>query len=282
MSTTASSSSASPVPASPVPASYLLMADLLHMLVAAMALNMFLFVGSEVQLLFQLVITGLIMVVMVRGGGWLVLGAMQVSMFFYESRVEMTPVQLSTVISGVLCLGLVAYAAGFRTIRRMLREWLARMLYALLVHPPAIGERSVLTELDTRQQQLEDWNLLRAQSWQLLWRCGRMLAIVIVASIAFLQLPFTVPGIQAWWYRTVAMDYALWPGPNIFTVAMLCMVALIYGSWRRLNYHQARLYLKSLYVRDHFRELRSVLVRGKYLFDSLPRPVKPIQPVRKK
>ncbi len=82
------------------------MADLLHMLIVAMLFNTFLFAGSEVQLLFQLVITGLIMVVMVRGGGWLVLGAMQVSMFFYESRASMATIELPTIASGILCLGL--------------------------------------------------------------------------------------------------------------------------------------------------------------------------------
>ncbi len=156
------------------------------------------------------------------------------------------------------------------------------MLYALLVHPSANGQRSVLTDLDTRQQQLQDWLWLREQSWQLMWRCGRLVAIVVVASIAFLQLPFTVPGIRAWWERTVGMDYSLWPGPNVFTVAFLCIVAFLVGSWRRLSYHQARMYLKSLYVRDHFRELRSILIRGKYLFDPLPRQIKTSKPLRKK
>ncbi len=108
-----------------LPANYLLIADLLHMVTAGVLLNLFLFSGTEVPFAFQLVITSLIMVVTVRGGGWLVLGAMQASMFLYEPRGDIISVQLSTILFGSVCLAYVAYATGFRTIRRVLRNWLA-------------------------------------------------------------------------------------------------------------------------------------------------------------
>lgn len=284
-------STGNPVPAKPVsavPASYLLAADLLHMGTAALLLNMFLFVGTEVQLLLQLSITALIVVVMVRGGGWLVLGAVQISLFFYETRAPIVSVYLSTIFSALLCLAFVAYATGFRTIRRILREWLGRILFELVAGPSVNGPRNILTELDVRQEHLENWMWMRKQSWHLLTRCGRLLAIVLVASIAFLQLPFTLPGIRVWWNRTVALDYILWPGPNVFIIALVCVLVWTLGSWRRLNRDQARLYLKTQYVRDHFRELRSILVRGRFLTGpmvsppSKPRPAKSGDPLRKK
>ena len=284
-------SSGNPVPTKPasaVPASYLLAADLLHMGLAALLLNMFLFSGTEVQLLFQLLITGLIAVVMVRGGGWLVLGAVQISLFFFERRAPIVSVHSSTIFLALFCLALVAYATGFRTIRRLLREWLGRILFALAAQPAVTAPKSILTELDARQEQLEHWMWMRQHSWHLLTRFGRLLAIVLVASIAFLQLPFTLPGVRVWWNRTVAMDYMLWPGPNVFIFALVCVLVWTLGSWRRLNRDQARLYLKTQYVRDHFRELRSILVRGRFLTGPMvsptakPRPVKPVGPVRKK
>lgn len=267
----------------PLPASYLLLADVLHMLLAATLLSMFLFVGTEVPLVLQLIITGLIVVVMVRGGGWLVLGAMQVSMFFYETRANDANVHLSTIVYGGFCLAFVAYAAGFRTIRRLLREWLGRMLHELIVAPPFPGNRSMLTALDTRQDRLKAWVWLRQRSGHLLLRASRLLLIVIAASIAFVQLPFTKPGIDSWWTRSIDLDFKLWPGPNLFTLAIICLVAMTLGSWKGLGAKQARLYLKSLYVCEHYRELRSILIRGKYLSQPLHQPKMPMNaaaPVR--
>lgn len=259
----------------PIAAKYLLMADLIHMFLAALSLNMFLFVSTEVPLLFQLAITALIMVVLLRGGAWLVLGAMQISMFFYETRVETTSVSLSTLIQAAYCLAMVAYAAGFRSIRRLLREWLGLTLQTMLTpaDPPAGG--NALSNLEAYQDQMADAVWLREQYVRLLIRSARIVAIVIIASFAFVRLPFTVPGIQAWWRRTADMNFTLWPGPTAFVLALVCLVVLSYGSWRRLNRSQATLYVKSQYMRDHFRELRSILVRSGQLAKPLQRPLKP-------
>lgn len=260
-------------PPHPLPAKYLLMADILHMMVACLLLSLFLFTGTEVPLLFQLALSAVIFVVMIRGGGWLALAAMQVSMFFYETRFDYPSMQLSTIMFSVFCLAYVAYATGFRTIRRLLRDWLGRMLHLWLDDPRPAAQRNALSELDVRQDKLVDWLWLREHSGQMLMRSGRLLLIVIVASVVFIQLPITMPGIRSWWNRTVDMNFMMWPGANVFTIAILCILAITVGAWRRLNPVQARLYLKSLYVREHFRELRSVLVRSRQLDRWRPFPI---------
>lgn len=264
-------------PPHPLPAKYLLMADILHMMVAYLLLSLFLFTGTEVPLLFQLALSAVIFVVMIRGGGWLALAAMQVSMFFYETRVDEAHLQLPTIVFAVVCLAFIAYATGFRTIRRWLREWLGRGLQELIVAPPYPGNRSMLTEMDARRERLAEWQWLSQQTLMMLLRSARLLLIVLVASLAFLKLPFTRVGVQSWWDRSLAMDMVLWPGANVFTVAIVCLIILTIGSWRQLSVRQARLYLKSLYVREHYRELRSILVRGKFLSEPIVSQTKPVK-----
>lgn len=259
----------------PVAARYLLMADLLHMFLAALVLNTFLFVGTEVPWLFQLAIIALIMIVLVRGGVWLILGAMQVSMFFYETRANGTGVSLVTLIQALICLTMIAYAAGFRTVRRLLREWLGRLFQSLFEPVAPVIAKDAWSDLEARRDQLANTLWLREQLGSLLLRSGRLLLIVVLASLAMLRLPFSRSGIADWWERTVAMDYKLWPGPTPLLLALVCLVVLAYGSWRQLNPLQARLYIKSLYVREHFRELRSILVRCGNLTKPLQQSLKP-------
>ncbi len=268
----------------PVPLHYLLMADVLHMSLVAIVLCLVLFTGTEVPFTLQLVITALVMVVMLRGGSWLVLGAMQVSMYFYESRAGSARLDLPIIVNAVLCLAMIAYAAGFRSIRSLLREWIGRLLYLLMIDPPKPGEQNVLASLDARRDHIESWTMLREQSLMVIIRAARLLAIVLAASIVFLQLPITRPAITAWWQRSVADGNQLWPGPTGFILAIVCLLVISIGSWRRLSELQARLYLKSDYVREHFRELRSVLVRGGYLSERpmVMQPAKPAKTVREK
>ncbi len=193
MSNTLTGPEAPALPQAGVPARYRLMADILHMFVAAVALCMFLFVGTEVPLLFQLSIITLIMVVLLRGGAWLVLATMQISMFFYETRDSIETLELSTLMRAVFCLGMIAYAAGFKTIRRLLRDWLGLLLQMLLTPNEGAQARSQLERLETQQEQLRDWLWLRERSSGLLIRVGRLAIIVLISSMAFLNLPFTVP-----------------------------------------------------------------------------------------
>ena len=250
-----------------VSARFLLLADVIHMLVAGVALWPFLFTGTSVPVMFQLVITALIMLVMVRGGSWLVLGAMQANMLWGEARVQIQGVDLATVLTSAYCLAFVAYAAGFRTIRRWLRNWLGLILQTLFEAPVQNRDRSLLTELDHRRDRLADWQSLLEQSQQLLIRGARLLAVVAAASIAFVQLPI----VQSGWNRNIDMDFQLWPGPNVFTMAILCMLIISLGSWRQLNSLQAKVYVKSLYVMAHFRELRSILSRSRLATKPSPR-----------
>ncbi len=100
-----------------------------------------------------------------------------------------------------------------------------------------------------------------------------------MTSIVFLQLPITRPVVQFWWERAVAMNLQMWPGPNAFVIALACLLVIVIGSWRALSPTQAKLYLKSFYVIEHFRELRSVLVRSGRLHDSPKRVALPKKPV---
>ncbi len=70
------------------------------------------------------------------------------------------------------------------------------------------------------------------------------------------------------------MNFTLWPGPTAFTLALVCLIVVGYGSWRQLNRQQANLYIRTLYVRDHFKELRSILVRRNQLAKPLKVPQK--------
>lgn len=237
------------VPTPPPSAAYLLLADVLQLVVAAGALSYFLFAGTLVSWWIQFLVTLLLMWVIVRGGPVILLAVLLGSLVVREPRSAIVQVNSDAVWATALCVGLIAYTAGFRALRQEIRSWLALACEALFEGTAGRLENESPSDLTRR-------------SLRLALRCLRLLAIVLVSLLAFANLPVTPTGWQQWWQRSQSTQWTLWPGPTILMLGVAAMVGLSLAPWYAMGRTQARLYIRSTFVRMHYRELRSIVWRS--------------------
>ncbi|MCC6509956.1 MAG: hypothetical protein IT423_12690, partial [Pirellulaceae bacterium] len=268
------------IPLAPPARHYLLIGDITHICAVAWLLSFALFAGTPLDMLVQLLVTGLLMWALLSGAVWIILAAILTSLAIREPRATADFVEPSAIGYALLCLGLLAYACGFRNLRREIRLWLARLLEAIidgaaipleteqgnhLTLPQMTSTNSLASSLPSSLPNSLTSSLsnstgsaatstrlisttLSTQSagrltFHLMGRAFRLLILVLLATLAFAQLPINPIRRTQWWDRSLEMDGTLGPGPTVFMLAAFGLVILSIGQWRAQTRAQAGLFV---------------------------------------
>lgn len=229
--------------------------DAIQIAFVACLLIWLLLADVEVSLTWKaLVLAGLVTAVW-RSMGWIVLLAVQLSLLVREpSRPDIFP-GIDAAIICVLVLFLVAYSSSLHTTRRDLRSWIGTILH--WSNKPRGGRAG--SGLSVRAS--KDRPSFDEHTLSLLTRSVKLLAVVLIAMLVFANLPIFSGVREQWWERSMANERTLWPGPNIFLLALVCVVLFSQSEWRQISPAQARLYVRTVFVGYHYRDLRMIILR---------------------
>ncbi|MGN6547940.1 MAG: hypothetical protein ACTHK7_23100 [Aureliella sp.] len=222
-----------------------LAADLIQLALAGFLLDFLLFDGTNVGLLPRMIALAGLLLTTLRSLGWPVLMAVQLSFLIREPSHRDMLHGMHSLIVTLATIGMVAYASSFKTTRRQFRH-----LVAAIVHAAVHGDR---TDLASR--------LWTPPYRALAIRIGILVAVVLVSMLVFVELPIAAAVRQRWWQKSLANGLVLWPGPGVLILALALIVVFWHIEWHPASRAQARLYLRSVFLRSHYRDLKMIVMR---------------------
>jgi hypothetical protein len=227
-----------------------IIADLAQLFVLGLLLDLLLFEGVEVVGLVRLAVIAALLVAVLKSHGWLVLLALQASLFMREPRRPEMMLGLVPWLYGLTSICLVAYAYLGKPFRNHVSKWLAvQTLFTI-----GIEER---TESEPSQSTGTSTNWIRFLAIQfLVW-----MVITMVAMLALLRLPISATARSEWLRSAIENNFTVWPGATLLVLALLLVIVFMEAGWRQMTGAQARLYLRSSFILDHYRDLRMIVVR---------------------
>jgi hypothetical protein len=227
-----------------------LVADLAQLLVLGLLLDLLLFEGIEVLGLVRMVVIVAVLVGVLKSHGWLVLFALQASLFMREpSRPEMV-LGIVPWLYGLTSICLIAYAYLGRPFRNSVSKWLVTEILLAI----GIEER---TDSESARSRGSVSNWIRFVAIQFLaW-----MVIVLVAMLALLRLPISATARSNWLRNAMENENTVWPGATLLVLSLLLVIVFMEAGWRQMTGAQASLYLRSSFVLDHYRDLRMIVVR---------------------
>ncbi len=248
---TSSSQDARPALRSPASTEILvLVAELAQLLVMGLLLDLLLFGGVEGLGLVRLGVIAAVLVGFLKSHGWLVLFALQVSLFSREpNRPEMT-LGVIPWLYGLCSLVLVAYAYLGKPFRNRVSKWMVTQCLNLL----GMEEQTVTGSSETHSLSASMFQFIAIRF--LVW-----MAITFVAMLALLRLPVTSMARSEWLRNAIENDFTVWPGASLLAMTLLLVIVFMEVSWRQLTGAQAKLYMRSSFILDHYRDLRMIVVR---------------------
>lgn len=229
---------------------YAWIGDGLQLVLFGWALDIALFSGTEVLWLNRGLVIGGLIVCMIRSSCWPLLFAIQASLLFREPRNPQLMFGIGTFVYCFMTLTLLTYACNYKKVRPAFSDWLGRGLSGI-VDPKSPVDRSL---------EPARWNgrsLLGAMSVRL----ATLMAVVLASMLLFLELPISRGARDRWWQLSRTGDYTLWPGPNILVLGIALLLVFWHSNWKQMSPSQSRVYLRSTFLRHHFRDLRMIALR---------------------
>lgn len=235
----------------PVPVELLVLAaDLAQLFMVGIVLDCLLFEGLEVPGFIRLGIVALVLVGMLKSQGWLVLFALQVSLLSREPGRSDMSLGLIPWLFSLTTICIVAYAYLGTTFRNRISKWV--VMQALF----ACGLDDQ-TQPNTTEAQASSPNWLPFIAVQLvMW-----MVLIFVSMLALLRLPISSTVRSEWLRSAIENDFIIWPGATLLVITLLLVIVFREVGWRQMTNAQARLYLRSSLVLDHYRDLRMIVMR---------------------
>jgi hypothetical protein len=228
----------------------ILAAEIVQLLGVGLVLDWLLFGGVAVVGLIRLGVVSAVLVGMLKSQGWLVLLAVQVSLFSREpGRPEMI-IGIVPWLFGLASICIVAYAYLGKPFRTSVSRWMAtQLLFAIGLGDPTAATNSM--------PQTSKSNWVRFVTMQLLmW-----MVVIFVAMLALSRLPISVAVRSEWLRSAIENDFIVWPGASLLAITLLLVIVFREAAWRQMTGAQARLYLRTSFVLDHYRDLRMIVMR---------------------
>ncbi len=236
---------------SPVNTEYFVqLADLAQLLVMGLLLDLLLFEGAEIAGLVRLGVVAAVLVGVLKSHGWLLLFALQVSLFSREPR---RPDIMLGLVPWLYCLSsiaLVGYAYLGKPFRNRVSRWIVAQSRMFL----GVEEKNVA---QSSTNPPANWRLFQFVGTQfLVW-----MVITFVAMLALLRLPITTTARSEWFRNATENDFTVWPGASLLVLSLMLVIVFMEASWRQMTGAQAGLYMRSSFMLDHYRDLRMIVVR---------------------
>lgn len=235
------------------PQTYLVIADVLQFLGVGVLIDFLLFGGIDIHWLIRCLATALVLWASLRSHAWVPLLAIQTSLLLREpGRPELT-IGVESFFMCFSALVILAYACSLPTTRNELRLWLAGGLHTLFGQPTSTA--TISTEVKSRSSPQIDPGKRIAQL--VLWHS----AVALVSMLVFVQLPVSRAVRHQWWQRSVDARFTLWPGPVVLTIAVALILFVSLSEWRQITPAQSRLFLRSTFLSNHYRDLKMIVQR---------------------
>lgn len=227
-----------------------IIADCGQFLVVGLLLDLLLFEGTEVVAVIRLAAIAALLVGVLKSHGWLVLLALQFSLFLREPRRPEMLLGFVPPLYGMMSICVIAYAYLGKPLRSRVSKCLtSRVLFALGIEEQTASEASEPNDRDANWIQLVAVQLS-------IW-----FAITIVAMLTLLRLPIS-PSVRSEWLRdAIENDFTVWPGATLLVLTVLLVIVFREAGWRQMSRAQASLYLRSSFVLDHYHDLRMIVLR---------------------
>ncbi len=218
-------------------------ADVIVWLIIVGLLNGVLFFGTEISYYVRVPTLLLLAFCIYRLHGWVILLAIQARLWSTEWSQQYLVYDFLTIYVSLVTLGMLSYSYSPMTIRNPLRFWLAAMVYRVLEGRNAFEVKHIA--------QVEKSLVLRF-GWHVL--------LTLVTMLLFSTQPRPEQVREKWWELSAQNGLLFWPGPTIVLIAVGGILLLGIWDWRQIEPSQARLYMRSLLVKSHYRELRDVAI----------------------
>ena len=204
----------------------------------------------EVLGLVRLGVIAAVLVGMLKSHGWLVLLALQVSLLSREpGRSEMTMGIVPWLFS-LTSICIVAYAYLGKPFRTGLSKWIVmHVLFAF-----GLDDQPTSANSETRETTSNWVQFLTTQF--IIW-----MLVIFVGMLALLRLPISVTVRSEWFRSAVENDFIVWPGATLLIFTLLLIIVFMEAGWRQMTIAQSRLYLRTSFVLDHYRDLRMIVLR---------------------
>lgn len=227
-----------------------LIADAGQILVCGLLLDFLLFEGTEVVGIIRLGATAALLVGVLKSQGWLVLLALQASLFMREPRRPEMMLGLIPLLYGLTSICIIAYAYLGKPFRNRFSRWLVmQVLFAL-----GTGERTVSDPSQSKEPS-SNWIQLVAVQFAV-W-----LLITLVAMFTLIRSPISAAVRSEWLRNAIENDFTVWPGATLLVLTLLLVIVFMEAGWRQMSRAQARLYLHSSFVLEHYRDLKMIVLR---------------------
>ena len=228
-----------------------LLADGIQLLVVGILLEYLLFNGTAIRITLRLIAIVLLLVGVMRSSGWLLLVALQASLFLREPGDAQMTYGISSFLFCLVALALVVYAHSGSNTRRRLSHWFALQVSVLSGRGPS----------------RRNWGEHQSFHW---WKLDvtkavpafSLAAIVLIAALLLIRLPITPHARWEWFQYSAAHEATLWPGANVIVVLLLLVLILREAAWRQMTPAQSRLYLRCTFMLEHHWDLRMIVLRG--------------------
>lgn len=224
--------------------------DAIQWIAVGLLLEVLLFEGTNIGLTLRCLSVGVLLWAITSSRTWLVLLALQMSLFFRDHRGTQMDFSLGSMVYCLAAISLIAYICGFSTLRIKLRAEIARILRAI-VEPNRQQSRDI-AEFPQASRQAIAW----------LMRVFMSFLVVLVSVFAIMHLPISNSGRELLWYRSAHNDMTLWPGPAIVVCTAAAFVFFWQINWSQMTPQQARLYLRSVFIYCHYRDLSMIVTRS--------------------
>ena len=226
------------------------MADCGQLLAVGLLLDVLLFEGTEIIGMVRLAAIAALLIGVLKSQGWLVLLALQASLFFREpQRAEMV-FGLVPWLYSLTSLGIVAYTYLGQPFRKRVSKWL--VMQAML----ALGGAEPTAAQSSQPPSL----LPDGLKWVVIQFCAWM-TITLIAMLALLRLPISAGARSKWLRSAIENDFTIWPGATLLVLSLLLVIVFREAAWRQMTVAQANLYLRCSFTLDHYRDLNMIVMR---------------------
>ncbi len=228
----------------------------IQLLMVGLLLDLLLFSGTEAAGLVRLGSIAALLVGVIKGQGWLLVLALQLSLALRESKQTEANLSLGALLYCATALTLIIYTSAGRAFRSWLAQQITELIVTTFEIPARIVEKQNITPVGT------DPTAERI-GW-IKFIAIRFVAVVALTSIAMLlmqRLPITNVTRLEWLKSSIANNYMIWPGATMVVIAILLVVLFSEMSWRQMTKGQGRVYLRSTFLIGHLGELRMIAIR---------------------
>lgn len=227
------------------------LANCLQYLLIGLLLEWLLFSETSVDGRLRALAVAVILLGMALGQAWFVLFALQLSLFFTERNQGLLNFDANSYGFVVLALLVIAYALSARQLVPAISRWATRQLQQALAASP------------NTTSQKKDAQAANALHLGYLLLTGMTLTIGVLAVATWLLnfLPITPAASRRWLQNSLAGNGVLWPGPTVLSMLLMLWIVVRELGWRHMTNSQARLWLRSEFVNNHYRDLVMIVRR---------------------